>query len=1366
MKKSLIRLLALCLMLAMIVPLAASCGLFGGDDEDPDDTTTGIITAPTDGYKTDLSTLTYTDLDAAALAGYSIVYSELASSAVIELATELAAAIKTATGVELPVKSDAVALGAAIPTDVKEIRVGVTNRDAGYGWLRYYDYRIEKSGDDLVIAAGGDEALADAVALFTENMLTTVVRLPNAACDYLAYYVAENLYIGGIDVAKYTIVTDSESFGVGEYLCAQIRALCGITVPVVSSSASEAECEILIGNVVRAGVTYPASGKYTVCQVGNKIVLGGVGAGAGNAAAIDFVKNTLATDTSKKGETLAFTVDARTKEYLTSGLFKLNLPENLGSMAGKYDLDYSTDTVLARFMAAKAELPEKVTVLDRFLIEDYPLSLMRQVFVSPNGDDSNPGTQQAPVATLDEALSRMSYKGGGTIWLMDGLHEIKNTANITAAHSGTAAAPLFIKAWNDEEATLSANNSLDMSKDKWYYFDPVENADIWARVPAEARDSIMWTTLDLQGWDDDDIAEITPEDGPPSMYVNGNQYTLARYPNSDEPLDLLYFTKVYDTGTVCTSVGTDLWAEWQKRAGRYYAALSGTATQIGWEIALPDRNFLDPETTSNDELYKADDMAAEVLSWVNTGDIWYFGSTFEGWEFAHYNLALTHTEAGGTRTWGHRADLDGDGEYDTFDITGDGIPDDVYYLGYPRDFAGDTKGTYANGTNKEGSAALPYHPNRANGGTYYSLKSTTPSYHGAKHSGNSAAGRNTYYLYNAIEALDAPGEWFLDRNTGRLYIFPSYDDNFFKSEISFSPVDEYDLLYVRGASNVIIDGLTINGSSGRGVYVENSDSVIIQNNTALNIRRYAAAMEGCTNSAIIYSDFSRCGSGMVNVSGSIYNLAPCNVVVQNNFFHDALPTIQTAVSCGSIRTVVSHNYFQNTVVVGGAVSEAIVEYNRFEGGSADVVDGGMIYFAGWTSRSNHFRYNVFDMFNATHNAVYNDTQCSGNYMYYNIVSTIGSRSNANKGWYSSSGIGNVCFGNLMVLRTPNQVDFAGSAGGDEGTLTGTGPAKSGDGVDQSDLFYYDFGITEKGDWGSGTLGTYKFVSMDGEPIVNLSQTSQYGTPYRQQFGATQSLAGHWWEGLKDAELSIIGSGTSNYYNTEAWYDRNPEYVNMLQGTALIRRIQEDANSGYHGRYFYAPWKLSGRTYTFDNVPVGTVLTIPEYRYVVEEGGELVYKTAEKHSVTVGESGTVTLTYEEIAAMERMRRQPSFCVVMNNVFLGGTPQGSVGNWGGKDSTVNTSMVVTDRAKGHLGYVPTALESNNFFHYYYPDITPSADKWDYTVAESTWDTIGEAVDLEAVAPLLKFGKDDTGIVDWTEKDYAKVFFHDYEQYMGWK
>lgn len=1356
MKKSLLRLLALCLMLAMLVPLAAACGQGPSDpnDSDPTDTTLPggtTIAGPTDGYKTDLSGVSFTEISADALAGYTVVYSELASADALALANAVAAAVKEATGVELPVVSDRVAYGTAAPTNVKEIRVGITNRDTNYGWLRYHDYRIEKNGESLVLAAGGDEALEAAVEVFTEELLANAkLRLPSSAVEYLAYYAAETLYLNGVSIENYVIVRDADNATVAVYLQQQIRNLCGITIPMALDTAAESRYEILIGNLSRPGVTYPESGTYTVKQVGTKVVLGGVGENAGYAATMDFVANTLKYDKDKTGASLAISVKTTEATHLLAGLYKLNLDDEFSSMVEAQGTIYNAQSVYDRFMAAKGELPDEVTVLKPFEVEDYPLSLLNQVFVSPTkGDDRNPGTEEAPKKTITAALENVNLTKGGVVWLMGGTYELTDEIYVGTTHSGTATSPLFIKAWKDEVPVLTGNKKLDTSAEKWEYLDENANSDVWNRIPEGARDEIMYTTLEIQGWDDGDIAEITKENGPPRLYVGDTQYSLARYPNSDAPLDLLYFGEIYDTGSVYNVTGSDLYPEWVKRA---VELPDGASTAIGWEVGVLN-SLMNKGPRDAEERVKADEMAEEILSWVNTGEIWYFGSTFESWEFGHYKLALTHTEAGVTTTWGHKADLDEDG-----------VLDDCWYLGYPRAFHGDDKGTFGNGTMK----SYVFHPDMNKGGTFYTLKSSMPNNYGAKWSTNGPAGRNTFYLYNAIEALDAPGEWFLDRETGILYVYP--DGDLETEGAAFSSTEAFAMLHTSLASYVVIDGIHINGSNSYGVWLGGGNDTIVQRVEIANTKKPCVYGSG-KRMAVLNSDFSRSGSSMVNLgrSSAIWSMIPDRNVIQNNYFHDALPTVQAGSTLSGCGNVTSHNYYQNTVISGGGY-ECIVEYNRFEGGSADVVDGGMIYVGGSSAKYNHYRFNVFHMFNATHNAIYNDTMNSDNYAYYNIVSTIGSRSNSNKAWYSSTGMGNVCYGNLFILRNPYQVAAAGSVGGDEGDVVA--PAGSGDKYNQSALFYYHFGA----DWGSGTKGAYTFVAhdefafdgIDGNEtkILNLDNNNA-------QMTARQSLAGHWWPDHKDSEYNNRYNSTS--CDVAKHKERTPAYMNHLLGTKLVRDAANDPSETYDVKYFYAPWYLCGETYTATGLPTDMIVTIPEYRYVEDDAsGNPHYVTVEEHYVPVGEDGEITLTYEELGAMERLRRQPAYCVIMNNVVLGGTPmKNATGGMGDSSSLVDTAKVLTDDCSSYIGYVPTAMIGNNFYYYYYPDIVPYADEFEYDVTPQMWENFasGEMVgatgqiDLEAMYIFPDFHKGMTGPVHWTDDDYFDVFDHNYYDYMGW-
>ena len=220
---------------------------------------------------------------------------------------------------------------------------------------------------------------------------------------------------------------------------------------------------------------------------------------------------------------------------------------------------------------------------------------------------------------------------------------------------------------------------------------------------------------------------------------------------------------------------------------------------------------------------------------------------------------------------------------------------------------------------------------------------------------------------------------------------------------------------------------------------------------------------------------------------------------------------------------------------------------------------------------------------------------------------------------------------------------------------------------------------------------------------------------------------------------------------------------------------EDPAETYDPKYFYAPWYLCGETYTATNLPTDMIVTIPEYRYVEDdENGKPYYVTVKEHNVPVGEDGEITLTYEEIAAMERLRRQPAYCVIMNNVVLGGTPMKNIdGSFGDSSSLVNVAAVLTDGCSNYIGYVPTAWVENNFYYYYYLDIVPGADEFEYDLVPGMWESIANGdveggtgiIDLEALGIFPEFHKAMTGPVHWTDDDYFEVFFHDYYDYMGW-
>ena len=1252
------------------------------------------------------------------LSEYTIVYPYEPDTELFRRVRAFRDAIKEATGVNLPMKDDFVGLNESVPTDTKEILIGVTNRaESTSRRLGRDDTGIYFENNRLVISGGNAASTMAALSIFTETYLGEgALYYPSLPDIVRANYAYGSATLCGADIYDYVIVTDSKNLAVANYISNRIASATGAVLPVkLARDAAGVTRAIVVGDL-SGDFAHPgtaAKGKWSLEVKGERIYAYGDTEDGAYSAADSLIERFDGT-----GETLAVTLPASSGgDVRNYALYSLNLPETFGDMTGKYDLVYSTESVMARFFATKDELPEEITVVEPIDEGRYALSRERQYYVSTKGSDDNPGTKEAPFATIQKAVDQMSGYTGGIIWVEGGFYSITKPINVALANGGSRQSPVFIKGYGEEEAVISSTKALDTAEDKWYPLDPSDNADVWDRIPEEARDKVIYTSLKDQGWTVDDVPSITKSNGPPMLYVGGEEYSLARYPNdTGATIDLMYFTFAYDSGTVTARDGSNLYWPWVERATK--AGKDPATWIVGWEIRVLNTYDNTKDKNAHPE------MGEEITSWVNTGDIWYYGSTFEGWEFGYYTLAL-ETEG---QYWAHTED----GE--EWFPSSDSEP----LLGYPKGMAPDGK--------------TPY----------YSLKSVQNNSWGCKVSGNGATGRNAFYLFNAVEALDVPGEWFYDKESGNIYLYPQEKhEELSEQRVAFSNPTTFDLMKI-GASYLVVDGLTFDGSSGYGIQADSATNVVVQNCTFLNTQNSNVMMRNCLNSALLYCDFSRAYAALVQVAnaGSVNSLTPTNNLVQNCIFHDTMPLRQTGLSWGGCRMIVSHNYFNNTTTNGSSAVECIVEYNRFEGGSKDVTDGGMVYAGGSSARSNHFRYNLFHMFNATHQAVYNDTMGSGNYMYYNIVSTLNSRSDHNKPWYSSTGWGNVSYANITILRTPYQVQASGSNAADEGEVLYS--KTDGDVYNESALFYYYFGDEYSA---GGAAARYQPRDYDGVAQKDYSIGANGKVVFTSQPTLSQSLAGHWWFGYKTSDVTR----TTKTYTQAAWWSRDPAFMNLMYGTKIVVDLYNDANEDYHGKYFYMPWYLTGKTYTSEVLPENVKIWIPAYRYLEKEGSDTVEVYVEAHLAEPNEDGSYTLTYEEVAAMERSRRAPQYSVVSNNVILGSTPIYE-SQAGGYVSTgiVDRTRVVTDTAGAgnYRGYIPTTDVINNFMHYMIDEIAPYAEyDFDYTISDESWDYIAAValddpaltVTAEALAALQKLDAEKTGVTynfrysDWFDKVY---------------
>ena len=84
------------------------------------------------------------------------------------------------------------------------------------------------------------------------------------------------------------------------------------------------------------------------------------------------------------------------------------------------------------------------------------------LFVSPSGDDNNPGTEQRPLATLAGARDRIRQvqatgglpNGGMTVMLRDGTYELSQPLELTKLDSGRKNAPIVYRPCDGESVKI------------------------------------------------------------------------------------------------------------------------------------------------------------------------------------------------------------------------------------------------------------------------------------------------------------------------------------------------------------------------------------------------------------------------------------------------------------------------------------------------------------------------------------------------------------------------------------------------------------------------------------------------------------------------------------------------------------------------------------------------------------------------------------------------------------------------------------------------------------------------------------------------------------------------------------------------
>ena len=249
---------------------------------------------------------------------------------------------------------------------------------------------------------------------------------------------------------------------------------------------------------------------------------------------------------------------------------------------------------------------------------------------------------------------------------------------------------------------------------------------------------------------------------------------------------------------------------------------------------------------------------------------------------------------------------------------------------------------------------------------------------------------NTYYYFNVLEELDVPGEWFVDNETGMLYIYPFEDMT--DSQICYVGTDA-DVLTIEG-SHVVVNGITIKNGNNYGVVIHGRNN-IIQNCVVTNISKDGIWADSAVGCGVINNVVKNVGTNSINVRGGdnlpyprYLDMTPTRNFIQNNIVDGGRIVIRN-----EIQSIISHNTVINApdmCIYIGESSDCIIEFNEVAGGPHKVMDAGYIYVEGVAQcRGQHIRYNyVHDAtleIRQSPYGIYLDSSANGQYVYGNIV---------------------------------------------------------------------------------------------------------------------------------------------------------------------------------------------------------------------------------------------------------------------------------------------------------------------------------------------------------------------------------------------
>ncbi|MBR9705695.1 hypothetical protein GOV14_01545 [Candidatus Pacearchaeota archaeon] len=441
---------------------------------------------------------------------------------------------------------------------------------------------------------------------------------------------------------------------------------------------------------------------------------------------------------------------------------------------------------------------------------------------------------------------------------------------------------------------------------------------------------------------------------------------------------------------------------------------------------------------------------------------------------------------------------------------------------------------------------------------------------------------NRYYFANIFQELDSENEWYFDKDSKMLYLYPenslSAGDEITVpvaiNTISLNGVDYLEFkgidvqeswakssapLYYNDRGNcfnifdsefITIDDSKISNSGLRGIYIADSMNITIKNSEISNTGREAI-------------------HALDNID-HFKQLINTGYVVTNNTIHDTneIEIIWSgAIRSRTVGSVYSYNHFYDlprlSILLYGS-NDNIAEYNHVHDVNTKTQDTASLYFIPYTSlnRGNVFRYNFVNESgglcqysgqlypNCYSFGIYLDNAASGTLVYGNTI-----LNSASSNIYVNGGRDNIIENNLIIGNPKTaQIGF----GGPWGNASRWAQAVAGMDANgyNSALYYQKYPelLTIRADLTDDEVTGYNRISNNR--FIYPSADTELYKAYQFDLNTNQFNNNVIWQGLRSVSLGVKRLTWTQWQ--ENGFDVNSQYVNdVFENTVSNNGFDDD-----------------------------------------------------------------------------------------------------------------------------------------------------------------------------------------------------------------